>query len=281
MARIGGVVLLIGLSCGTFAHPLSAQAVSSDYRLGPKDVVEIRVAEIPELGVDRRVQDNGSIDLPLLGQVPIAGLTAMEIRDRLTALLTAKYVNQAYVTVTIKEFANRPIVILGAVAKPGNLNVSGRWTLQQALLQSGGLATGAGKRITILRASDNGLSDRLEVSTDELFVRFTHAWNVPLFPGDIVTVGAKQQITVYLLGEFKTSGPVQLESDQVPTLLFLVAKVGGFTDKAATGSVRVKRRGPDGLIKNVVVNYKRILSGKDPDFPLQEGDVLVAKESLL
>src|SRR5512140_2761133 len=129
-------LLLLVLVAAVLALPGSradAQAVT-DYQVGPKDLLEIKVQDIPELNVERRVLDSGTIDLPLVGQVVVSGATIIEIRDRLVALLTAKYVNQAYVTVAVKEFANRPIVLLGGVGRPGSLSVAGRWPIQQAIL---------------------------------------------------------------------------------------------------------------------------------------------------
>ena len=62
--------------------PRQEPARSGDYAVGPRDLLEIKVLELPELNVDRRVSDNGTLDLPLLGAIPSAGMTASEIRDR-------------------------------------------------------------------------------------------------------------------------------------------------------------------------------------------------------
>lgn len=262
------------------ALPAAAQVASVNYVMGPKDLLEIKVQEIPELNVERRVQDDGSIDLPLLGLVPVSGLSPMDLRDRLAAMLTAKYVNQAYVTVNVKEYANRPILILGGVARPGSLNLAGRWTLQQAILNAGGLAPGAGKKIAILRTADNGMTDRLEVNSDELFVKLNPVWNVPIYPGDVVNVGTQREISIYFLGEFKTTGAVKVMSDEKLTLLRMVARVGGLTDRASKGSLRIKRTDAEGKTVEIAANYGRILAGKDPDLELQADDVVIAKESL-
>lgn len=274
--RLAAAALLALLA----ALPAAAQPSSPMYLIGPKDLLEIKVQEIPELNVERRVQEDGSIDLPLLGQVPVSGVSAMDLRDRLAALLTAKYVNQAYVTVNVKEYANRPILILGGVARPGSLNVSGRWTLQQAILNAGGLAPGAGKKIAILRTAENGMTDRIEVDSDELFVKLNPVWNLPIYPGDVVNVGVRQEFTVYFVGEFKTVGAVKAMSDQRVTLLRLIARGGGLTERAAKGSIRIKRTLEDGKMVEIEANYSRILAGKDPDIELMPEDVVVAKESL-
>ncbi len=74
---------LLTLAALTLLVPSSLRAQDpGEYRLGPKDLIEIKVLEIPELNMDRRVGDDGDIDLPLLGQFPVAGLTASEVRDK-------------------------------------------------------------------------------------------------------------------------------------------------------------------------------------------------------
>lgn len=267
------VVLLI-------AGPLLGQAgVPGDYQIGPKDLLEIRVFEIPELNLERRVSDAGTLDLPLLGQFSVAGLTAEGVRDRLQALLTAKYVNRANVSVVIKEYANKPISILGAVQHPGSLNVSGRWDLLQAISAAGGLAGGAGKKIYVLRVAENGLSDRLEIDTEELFRKSSPMWNIPIYPSDIVNIPQRSSVKLFVLGEVKTPGALEFDSDDRISLLSVIAKAGGLTDRAARGSIRIKRRGPDGKDKEIVADYKRIVSGKDPDPDLKPDDVVIVKES--
>lgn len=262
------------------ALPGAAQVSTANYVIGPKDLLEIKVQEIAELNVERRVQDDGSIDLPLLGQVTASGVSPMDLRDRIAAMLTAKFVNQAYVTVNVKEYANRPILILGGVARPGALNVAGRWTLQQAILNAGGLAPGAGKKIAILRTAENGLTDRLEIDSDELFVRLNPVWNIPIYPGDVVNVGTRQEVIIYFLGEFKTTGAVKVMSDDKLTLLRMVARVGGLTERASKGRLRIMRTDAEGKTVEIEASYSRILSGKDRDILLMADDVVVAKESL-
>lgn len=262
---------------GAAAAP--AQSSTGDYRVGPRDLLEIRVLEIPELNLERRVLESGNLDLPLLGQTSVSGLTATEVRDRLQALLTARYVNRANVSVTVKEFSNKPVTVLGAVGKPGPLNISGRWDLLQALTAAGGLAAGAGKRIHVLRRAENGLTDRLEIETAELFVKSSQIWNIPIFPSDIVNVPPRTTVKIFLLGEFKTPGVQEFDSDDQITLLPVVVRAGGLTDRAARGSIRIKRKGPDGNYQEFTVDYKRILSGKDPDPVLRPDDVVLVKES--
>jgi polysaccharide export outer membrane protein len=260
--------------------PLAAagQEVAGDYTVGPRDLLEVRVLEIPELNVERRVSDSGAIELPLLGEIPVSGMSASQISARVEALLTAKYVNRANVSVVIKEFANKPVSIVGAVQKPGSLNISGRWTLLQAISAAGGITPDAGRKIYILRKADNGLSDILEVNTEDLMRSASSSWNIPLVPGDIVNIQAKRQIKVFCLGEVKSPGALEFDGDDRISLLSAIAKAGGLTDRASN-KIRIKRRGEDGRDKEIVANFNRIVSGKDPDTILQPDDVVIVKES--
>jgi polysaccharide export outer membrane protein len=256
--------------------PLSARAqeISGDYQIGPKDLLEIRVLELTELNVERRVEDSGFIDLPLLGQFKVGGLTALEARAQLEDLLRAKYVNRANVSVVIKEFANKPITVVGAVTKPGSLSISGRFTLLQAINAAGGLDQSAGKKIYVLRRAENGLSDVLEIKTDDLFRGSSIMWNVPVFPSDVVNIPSRTTIKVFCLGEVKTPGALEFDSDDRLSLLSVIAKAGGLTDRAGS-KIRVKRRGPDGKDVEVTYNYKAVISGKESDPTLRADDVVV------
>lgn len=261
--------------------PAPAQAPpSGEYEIGPKDLIEVRVLEVPEMNVERRVDDSGKVDLPLVGPFEVSGATASQAKDKLVELLTAKYVNRASVSIVVKDFAARPVSVLGAVAKPGALQISGRWNLQQAILAAGGLAPNAGKKIYVLRNGENGLTDRLEIDTADLFQRATPLWNVPIYPSDIVNVPAKAVVKVFCLGELKNPGAFEFDPDDRITLLSVIAKAGGLTDRAARGSLRIKRRKPDGTETELEADYKRIVKGKDRDIVLQGDDVVIVKESL-
>ncbi|HYK41192.1 MAG TPA: polysaccharide biosynthesis/export family protein [Thermoanaerobaculia bacterium] len=260
------------------AAPAAAAAPGiSEYSVGPKDLLEIRVLEVPELNVERRVSDGGFLELPLIGQIPVSGLTATDVRDKVQSLLMAKYVNRADVSVTVKEFASKPVSIVGAVHKPGSLNISGRWYILQAISAAGGLTETAGKKIYVLRRSPNGLSDTLEIKTDDLLRNNTAQWNILLLPGDTVNIPARHTVRVFCLGEVKTPGALEFDSDDRISLLSVIAKAGGLTDRASN-SIRIKRP-ENGKDTEIMVNYRRIVAGKDPDPVLRADDVLIVKES--
>jgi polysaccharide export outer membrane protein len=278
LACRAAIAFLGVLAVAAGASIASAQEGSGEYRVGPKDLVEIKVLQLPELNVERRVDDRGMLALPMVGDFAVANLTAGEIQTKLEALLKAKYVNRADVSAVIKEFAAKPISIVGAVARPGSLNISGRWNLLQAITAAGGITGAAGRKIFVLRRAENGLSDTLEIATDDLFRKAPQMWNVPIYPSDIVNIPPQSTVRIFCIGEVKTPGAVEFSTDDRITLLSVLAKAGGLTDRASK-TIRIRRRDASGRDVETVVDYKRVLAGKDVDPTLKADDVVVIRES--
>jgi polysaccharide export outer membrane protein len=124
------------------------------YRIGPLDVLDISVFQAPDLSKTVEVADNGTIDLPLLGETPAAGKTAQELQKELNSRLGAKYLQNPQTTVTVKEFNSSRVTITGAVKSPGVFPYKGE-TLMQYVSMAGGLAPEANSMILVLR-QDNG-----------------------------------------------------------------------------------------------------------------------------
>jgi polysaccharide export outer membrane protein len=272
---------LLVLLAAVSAAPLPAQAPlpvrDMGYRIGPRDLLEIRVFETPELNVSRRVSEDGEINLPLLGVVRVAGLTETEAAQKIKEVLEAKALQHASVAVQVQEFRSRPITVIGAVRQPGNLAFSGRWTLLEALTAAGGLAEGHGSIVYVLRTADNGLSDQAAISTDDLMVRADPKVNIPIVAGDLINVPGTVSVTIYCLGEIRQPGALSFQSSERISLLAVIARAGGLTDHAAS-KILIKRKGPAGEVE-LNADYKRIVAGKEPDLELRAGDIVVVKES--
>lgn len=254
------------------------QATYLSYRIGPRDLVAINVAEIPELSVERRVSDTGTIALPRVGDVAISGLTQNEATRRLAELLEACCVRRASVEIEIREFRSRPITLIGAVSSPGPLAFSGRWTLLEAIAAAGGLAAGHGDTIFVLRRAENGLTDQVAVTVTDLMVKADPRANIPILSNDLINVPATVEVTIYTLGEVAQPGAVVFTSSERITVLSVIARAGGLSDRASNTLLIRRRSGPDAG-KDVKVEYRRIVNGRDPDPTLGEGDILIVKEA--
>jgi len=274
------LIPLVLLYLVSLAGPSLAQSESRtpNYRIGPRDLVEVRVFETKELNGELRVSEDGDVNLPLVGNVHIAGLTEAEATQRIKEVLEEKVLQRASVSVQVQEYRSKPISVLGAVRQPGNLAFAGRWTLLEALTAAGGLASEHGTVIHVLRRSENGLSDQVAIRAEDLMARADPRVNIPIFPGDLINVPSTIELTVYLLGEVERPGPVTVKSSDRITLLMVISQAGGMSDRAAS-KIRIKRTGADGKMTEITADYKRILAGKDSDVELQSGDVVVVKES--
>jgi polysaccharide export outer membrane protein len=255
-------------------------AAAPGYRVGPRDLLEIRVFEMPELNEppQHRVSEDGTISLPPLADLQVAGLTETEVAQKIKTMLEEKYAQRATVEVKVQEFRSRPISVIGAVKQPGSLAFSGRWTLLEALTATGGIDDNHGSVVYVLRRADNGLSDQVAIPVDDLLVRADPRSNIPLLANDLINVPAAVEITIYCLGAVVRPGAVSFKSTERITLLAAIARAGGLTDRAAK-TIRVKRADATAGTPQVEADYKRILAGKDADVELRQGDVVVVKES--
>jgi polysaccharide export outer membrane protein len=271
--------LLIGAwglisASGPCASAAAAQPASNP--VGPRDKVEIRVVELPELDREFQVAGDGTIELPNIGKVEVAGLTESEIAAELRRRLEEVGMRRATVSVRITEYS-RPVSVLGAVVNPGNRPIDGRSTLLDVLLMAGGLTSDRGRVIQVRRRAANGLSDQVEISVDELMERGDPAANIPIFAGDVVHVLPAETVRVSFLGEVNQTGNVTFRRTDPVTLLVAIAQAGGLTERAASRIRILRRQGADRV--EVVANYRRILSGKDPDPELADGDIVIVKEA--
>src|SRR4051794_23506343 len=248
-------------------QPEPTASASSDAPIGPRDVLDIRVFQDRSLDTKTTVTDDGKISFGYVGKLDVSGLTPTQLEQKIKAELEKKYFQKADVTVLVAEAGNRPISVVGAVMHPGRINSTGNLSLLQALTQAGGLATGYGKTVYVLRSAANGLTDQIAIDVDDLMVNGNPDLNLPLRPNDIVNVPLESMINIYLLGEVMKPGKVQFRRSQSPMLLQAIADAGGPTDRAAAKCI-IKRK-VNGKEMNIVVDFKRIMNGKAQDVPLQ------------
>lgn len=279
MRRGFPAALILGLLSLSGERPALAEAdPGQGYRLGARDLIAVKVFEVPELNVEVRVSERGTVSLPLIGDFAAEGLTTDELEQRLKGLLEERYVNRATVSIEIREIRSRPIVVLGAVRNPGNLAFPGRWSLLEALAAAGGLSDNHGGVVTVLRRASNGLTDQVEIPVEALLLRADPTVNIPIVANDLINVPAAAEITIFVLGAFQSPGALKFRSNEKVTVLAVVARAGGLSERASKKIVLKRRRG-NTLVEEVAIDYRRILAGKEPDLHLREGDVLIARES--
>ncbi len=252
--------------------------LTADGPIGPRDRIEVHVAQDPTLNTNATVGDDGRVALPLLGKIALAGLTPTQAETLIKGELESKYMNKADVTVQVVEYGNRPISVIGAVTHPGRINATANITLIQALTQAGGLGAGYGKALYVLRTGHNGLTEQIAVDIEDLMVNGNPDLNLPLAPNDVVNVPVDTPIVIYVMGEVMHPGPVQFRRSQTPTLLQALASAGGPTDRASKNVIIKRRLGSHE--KSIRVNFRAIAGGDKADEELQDNDTIVVKESV-
>jgi polysaccharide export outer membrane protein len=177
------------------AFAAGATARNSAYKVGSLDVLDISVFKVPELSKIVQVADTGTINLPLLGEVPAAGRTAQEIEQDLTRKLGAKYLNSPQVTVFVKEHNSQRVTVEGAVRKPGVYPIRGKLSLVQLLATAEGVDKETySKDVTVFRTVDGERTSRV-FDIDE--IRAGKADDPTLRQGDLVVVETSTAKTAF------------------------------------------------------------------------------------
>ncbi len=267
--------LLIALAGVATAQQLPL--LSTDAPIGPRDVIEVKVLEDAAMSGRLTVGDDGNIVMNNVGKVYVAGMTAPQVEAKLKALLESNLLAKATIAVQVVEFSSKPISVVGAVMRPGRISASGNTTLIQAITQAGGLTTGYGRELYVLRTGQNGLSEQLAIDIEGLMVSGNPDLNIPLAPNDLVNIPLDTAITIYVLGEVHKPGKALFRRSQTPTLLQAIADAGGQTDRAHS-EVIVKRM-VNGKEQTIRANYKRIIAGRQKDLILQDNDTVVVREA--
>jgi len=275
-------------------------ALGSNYVIGPEDVLEIEVFNVPELSTKReggtgggvRVANDGTISLPLLGRVQAAGFTAQQLVEHLQAKWGETYLQNPQVTVFVKEFQAKPVSVIGTVEKPGLYYLTGQRNLIEVLSMAGGLAkrggTAAGRTVVVTRRSGfkqlpsaEGLRalapDRVEINLQKLLYAQEPALNIEIMPLDTISVSRAD--IVYVVGAVKKAGGFVLEDRERVTVLQALALAEGLEGTAARGSARIIRRGEGGSKTEIPVNLGKILKGQSNDMELAANDILFVPDS--
>ena len=174
-------------SASVQAAGFSSGATGGSYRIGPFDVLDITVFQVPELTKSVQVGDNGLINLPLVGEVNVGGKTPNEVERDLTARLGAQYLQNPQVSVYVKEYNSQSVTISGAVNKPGVYPIKGKTSLMQAIAMAGDLTPNSDSNILILRQNDGKrMAGRFDLSA----IQNGRADDPTLQAGDQIVAGS-------------------------------------------------------------------------------------------
>jgi polysaccharide export outer membrane protein len=258
-------VLVVALVIG-IASPSHPQG----YTVGVGDQLAVSLWGYKELSAEAVVLPDGTVSLPLIGQVEIAGLDLHRAQDRLSQRY-AEFVLDPRVTVVVKNLGTITVSIVGAVNKPGSVTLVRQSRALDAIAAAGGLTkAGSATRGQIIRAARKLIPlDDLEAT-----LRGDEQANPVLEPGDVLDVEEDVTDVATVTGQVSKPGTV-VHLRQAPTLLAALTFAGGLSDHAAVEGTIIRKSG-----EAVPANLGGLLLRGDlsDDVRLQPGDVIVVPE---
>jgi polysaccharide export outer membrane protein len=259
--------------------PAPAIPTPGDYVIGKQDLLQISVFQLDSLNQTLRVQEDGSISMPLVGDLEVAGMTRRELEKAIAERLSPKYVINPQVTVFVKEFQSKKVSIIGAVKRPGSYEVIGtRTLLEMVSLAEGVLKEQAGRTIQIIRRNENGLPEAISISYAALEAGDPAA-NITIRGGDLVHVPIDDLLHIYVNGAVRRPDMFRVKRSEPVTVLQAITRAGGINERGSERRVQVLRQTRDGRTHVIPIDLRQVRKGKVRDLVLQDNDVVVVPEA--
>lgn len=248
--------------------PASAQDRGGDYRLGAGDAIRIQVFQNPDLTLETRVSESGSLSYPLIGNVDVGGLSIGAAEQKIArALKEGGFVQQPQVNIVLIQIRGNQVSVLGQVNRPGRFPLETFNTrISEMLATAGGIAPTGADRV-ILVGSRNGKPLRKEVDVAGLYLDNRLEDDIVVAGGD--TLYVHRAPTFYIYGEVQRPGSYRVERGM--TVRQALAQGGGPTARGTENRLRLHRRGTDGKVAEL---------GPELDAPILADDVLYVRESI-
>ena len=302
----------------TLAASSNRTPAPSDYVIGPGDLVNVQVFDVPEMSRELRVSQTGTIGMPLVPvRLHVAGLTETQTERKITEVLEANgLISHPEVSVTVKEKKSRPITIVGAVAHPQVYEADRQVTLIDVLAQAGGITADAGDHVIVTRPERDNLQDAADaaqnmapvesasdaanppnaapaatpsqippplvntitVNLSQILETGDMVNNVVIQPGDVVTV--PHAGIVYVLGAVPRPGGYTVTNDRAQlSTLKVLSLAGGLERTAKSDRAVIVRKDATGKQQEVDVDLKKIMKFEAEDVQLRPSDILYVPRS--
>jgi polysaccharide biosynthesis/export protein len=277
---------------------LPAVAAAPDMKLGPGDLVEISVLGVPDLSQLARIGTGGIITLPILGPTVAAGLTPLELQERIASMLKEReLVREPQVSVFTREFRSQPVYVLGAVNQPGQYMATTQLRLLDALSLAGGLdLKRAAGHLLVQRRRDNAekplaplqfekresaeSAGRIKINLTDLLDNGDLSLNISLEAGDVIQVPEKESEQFYVVGDVQRPGAFPFGTQRSVTVLTALSFAGGFGRTAKPEKARILREvAGQNTRQHIEVDIKKVMLGKAEDIALRPEDLLVIPTS--
>jgi polysaccharide export outer membrane protein len=284
-----------------------ARTQPHDVAVGTGDMIHVEVFDVPELSRDLRVSDTGEVTYPLIpGRIRAAGLTPYQLEQRIAQLLIENgLVSHPQVSVFVREQNSQPVSIVGAVFKPGVVQIIRPTTILELLAGSGGITDDAGSYVIITRkAASEEKREEAAVATAEpppltppgeltmpsqiitirlqdLLESGNPIYNISVYGGDVVSIPRAGIVYVTGAGVTQPGGYVLQSHGEQITVMKAVALAHGLTSFSKSDNAVIMRNNSVTGQKDIIpVHIKQIENHKADDMAMKSNDILYIPDSV-
>lgn len=259
---------LMLLLAATFSLCANAQDKQSEYQIGKGDNIRIMVFQNPDLTVETRVTENGTISYPLVGTVKIGGLTIPAAEQAIAkALSDGNFIQKPQVNIVLLQNRGNQVSVLGMVNRAGRFPLETFDTRLSEMIAIAGGISSTGADVAILTGVRDGKPFRKEIDIPGMFLDNKLQDDIVVAGGNVIYV--HRQPMYYIYGEVQRPGSYRIERGMIVRQALVIG--GGPTLRGTERRLRLYRRGPDGKVESLSPNL---------DDPVQPDNVLYVNESL-
>jgi polysaccharide export outer membrane protein len=266
------------------ANPQAMEASANlpAQKIGPRDLVLLQVYGSPELTRTLRIDSDGMVRLPMLKKrIKAEGLMPNELETAVAMALEEEgLIVEPFVTITVAEYASRPISVAGAVKNPLTFQASAPVTLLEAITRAGGLTPVAGSEILISKTQPGSGGEPTSliqrVSVKGLIDAADPEANLRLTGGEEVRVPEAGK--VFVVGNVKKPGAFAVEDGAETSVLKMLALAEGLAPYSGKQAF-IYRREATGSKNEIVIELGKIMERKAPDATLLANDILYVPDN--
>jgi polysaccharide export outer membrane protein len=244
------------IALGLFLLALALPGLGQTEKLGAGDALRVTVHQQPDLTTDARVTERGTIAMPLVGEVKVAGLSPAQAAGAIAdSFKKGQFLKNPQVSVAITTVRSRQVSVLGNVARPGRYaldDTSSRLT--DVIAAAGGITATGDDTVRVIRDGKEQKVALLGRSYELKGGETIHVERAPVF---------------YIYGEVMRSGAYRVEPNM--TVMQAIAAGGGITPRGSERRLKLRRAGPDGKLVETDANLRDIV---------KTDDVIYVKEAL-
>lgn len=214
-------------------------APAEGYVIGPQDNLSIIVTDEGDLTGKYRVDADGTISMPYLSRVPLAGLSLQEAQDKITALLKKDYIRNPQVRIEVDQFKARSVMVMGEVRTPGKVTLPGTsMSLLEALALAGSPTQSASNEVLVMHPPKPGekAPDPITINRKDLELGKVGR-DITLQDGDIVNIPVAKRF--YISGFVKNPGSLVLDPGTTVGQAIILA--GGLADRGSDRRIKILR----------------------------------------